>query len=175
VDLSNPIPNADAGALYADDEPELSPAQARGRRRRRLAGLLMAAAAIGTAATWVHRERLPRAEAIEALVDTSRQVESYFEHCAAYPHDLATLRGWSLEGRCDIATSDAGDPLVADERYALRLQSPRTADAGRDSYLLTAEPVGTQVSDGCGSFTFDEQGRRANPGASLPLKDCWRH
>jgi Tfp pilus assembly protein PilE len=175
VDLSNPIPPADAAALNADDEPALSPAEARSRRRRHLAGLLFAAAAIGAAATWVHRERLPRAEAIRALVDTSGQVERYFEQCAAYPHDLATLRGWSIEGRCDIATSDAGDPLVADERYALRLRSPRAAEAGRDSYLLTAEPVGTQVGDGCGAFTFDEQGRRANPGASRPLKDCWRH
>ncbi|ANY88357.1 MULTISPECIES: type IV pilin protein [Pseudomonas] len=61
-------------------------------------------------------------------------------------------------------------PLPAGTRH-YRLQAQRDDD----SFVLVARrlPASTMADDRCGDFQLDQAGVRDNPGAGMPVEDCW--
>jgi type IV pilus assembly protein PilE len=102
-----------------------------------------------------------RADARSALVTTAQMMERYSTENAAAGYSTATLG--TVSGPTVVAkpTSDNG-------YYQISL-----SNLAATTFTLLAAPQGGQSSDGCGTFTLDQNGVRGVSGGTLATTDCW--
>ena len=123
---------------------------------------LLGGIAIPSYQAYVQKAR--RADARAALTTAAQMLERYATEHASTGYSTATLS--------DSATPDATvvyRRTSENGHYTLSLPAP-----GTSTYTLSASPTagGSQVGDGCGSFTLDQNGVRAVTGP-LTRAQCW--
>ena len=101
-----------------------------------------------------------RTEAKASLSAAAQMMERYMTENGAYM-------------KSDVVKATLGDGGVypnhsENSRYALSL----TALAA-SAFTLSAEPLGSQASDECGTFTLTQSGVRGVSGGSLTAAECW--
>jgi type IV pilus assembly protein PilE len=119
---------------------------------------ILAAVAIPSYSKYVLKAH--RSSAITALLDlASRQARYYTTH-NNYTTSLTTLGYASNVMPIDNAGSHYFDLSV------------ETATAA--GYVLKAVPYGKQANDECGTFKYDDLGKRSMSGGTGSIKECWK-
>ncbi|MDP2325691.1 MAG: type IV pilin protein [Gammaproteobacteria bacterium] len=114
---------------------------------------ILAAVALPSYNEYVLRSH--RSNARTTLMGAAQWMERAATATGRYPADAAIPAG--------IKTVEGG-------RYSLT----HVVSAAGDTFSFTAVPVGSQVSDKCGTFAVDQAGRKAvTASASLTAAECW--
>ncbi len=100
-----------------------------------------------------------RTAAINALQDLASRQASYYTTNNTYATSLTAL-GYPAD--------PAPVPSTGNSYYSLSL-----AQANASAFTLQAQPVGNQLSDICGTFTYNNLGVKGNTGATGTVQDCW--
>ncbi|MDD5297930.1 MAG: type IV pilin protein [Rhodocyclaceae bacterium] len=99
-----------------------------------------------------------RTEAINAVLDLASREARYYTTNNSYSASMLTL-GYSSD--------PTPLPNATDHYYDLSISS-----ANGSSFSVQAVPVGNQVSDSCGTYTYSDLGIRGVSSGSLT--SCWK-
>lgn len=111
-----------------------------------------------------------RADAEGVLMGLGNAMERHFTEINSY---CDAANGGTAETDCGIGTGDTGVPSI----YAIpsgttSYYNVTISAATHDSFTLSAEPVGAQVNDRCGTLTLTHTGVKGNS-AGLNQAECW--
>ena len=71
-----------------------------------------------------------------------------------------------------VGPADTGTPIYAIPAEAAQFYKVTISEADKFSYTLSAEPIGAQINDICGTLTLKQTGKKDNS-AGLAHSECW--
>ena len=122
---------------------------------------ILAAVALPSYSRYILKSR--RNDAKTSLLDLASRQERFFTTNQVYTGTLTNL-GFS-------GTFPLGIPNPNAITYSINVTVTGT---GSTSFTATAQPVGPQAADACGTYTVNELGVQGVTGASLSATDCWK-
>jgi type IV pilus assembly protein PilE len=113
-----------------------------------------------------YREQIARGKRSDvqtALIEDAAYMQRYY----AANNTYLAVNGVTLQLP---TTQSPGAPAAAN--YTITVDpAPNTTDT---TFRLTATPVGSMVNDKCGSFTYDNLGRKDIIASGPTVASCWR-
>lgn len=102
-----------------------------------------------------------RADARAALTNAAQRLERFATENAATGYSGATLGS---------ANTDVYPSQSENRHYNLAFAALSLTVS---TYTLIATPIGSQVADGCGTYTLTQSGARGVTGGTLTTAQCW--